>query len=165
MGIRANTILEKKLLNIQDAKIKILKNNKTSMKYFFIIFILFVFSCNKLNKEKIIYNINKEINDSLLSIYQKKFKDRNVVIIMDSFKKNKNNKLKITVRDEKFIKEILKNNNRYLKINDSLILPVLFYPDLFFYQNSEGELLNSLGGSTNIYINEKDEVIKIFYEY
>ena len=129
-----------------------------------LISILIIISCkNKtdIKSEKIIYKLhNKGLIDTVYSVLKKKYQMHNVVVNMDSFRKNMENVLYFNTHKEKFVQEIIKRNKRFLKIKDTLI-PVLFNFDYMYYEHSD--LLKSCGGGTSFYLNKNEELKYIYY--
>ena len=101
-------------------------------------------------EDKIIYELSDEITQSILGVLAKKnklsYKDKDFYIKFGGPIDERY--ISLSNCDDCKIKEILQKTNRYLRLNNNILLPVAFFPDSFFEIETKNQLGSQLGGAT-----------------
>lgn len=127
-----------------------------------LIAVFFVFfSCKKKGSPKIIYELDKELTSKIFEEYTKLKEIRELIYISFDLGDHQYRSVKLSFCDECKIKNIIPYTNRFLKVKENILIPVVFSPDFIFESNSKYELRAAVGGSIVFDINIQNKLIRV----
>lgn len=120
------------------------------------------------SNKKIIYELEAETIEVIYKVYvnekEKKFNDRFYVSFSEVNLSNESFKLTMNSCPENlsciYNSELLKNNNRFLKLKNGVYLPVLFDSDFIFHKTKSKELASKVGGDKYFWIDTNGKISK-----
>ncbi len=139
---------------------------------FIFLSILFIFSCNNkpfndkisdrkkhTQRQPIIYEIKKSVANAIFKQYKEYFVNNEVVYAWLNTYLDGKRTIFTNTNETNFYKFQLSNTNRFLKINDTIKIPVLFNADFELYKRNDRKLIKSCGGGRYFITDEEGEYL------
>lgn len=143
-------------------------------KYLLIIIFSILFGCKQNINEKIIYTVSENATKKIIEAYHKEQQESPNDIYYLTIEVND----LIFTEDESYIfslnhcekemycssaQKFANKTNRYLKLNNEVLIPIAIISDMYFVRDDSRELPSQVGGDKNFIINTKGELIEMFH--
>ena len=118
------------------------------------------YTLNKnIREQRIIYHVKKSVADAILKQFEYRLIAGETAYARLDLIKLDHNAIYVSTKNVDYYDFQLKHTNRFLQLNDSIFLPVLFEADNIYYKRTDGKLPGEIGGSKYFFFDENGEFV------